>query len=171
VPPIEASARGRVATSRAWTGRHAPHAGFVDTGGESWQYATTHAVGTFNLKKVKMRKILLPASLALIQMVATAAFAQSSGEADPAQAKAPPVAKQTTASRAAGHAERKATGQEAAHGPQMGEGQSEPTATPKVSSADRKAANAKRRATVAEANKAGELSRGGNPDAPEKQKP
>lgn len=145
--------------------------GFVDTGEESWQYALTHAVGSSNLqKKVHMRKILLPVSIALVQMVATAAFAQSSGEADPAQAKAPPVAKQTPAERAAGRTERKTTGAEAARGPQMGEGQSEPTATPKVSRKERQAAHAKRRAQVAEANKAGQLPRGGSNDAPEKQK-
>jgi hypothetical protein len=143
----------------------------VDTDSESWQYAHAHTVGLSNFKKVQMRKILLPASFALIQLVATSAFAQSSGEVDPAQGKAPPVAKQTPDSRAAGRAERKTTGQEAARGPQIGEGQSEPTAAPKVSRADRKAANAQRRAAAREANKTGELARGGNADAPEKQKP
>jgi hypothetical protein len=143
----------------------------VDTNNESWQYAPTHSVGTSNLKKkVQMRKLLLPVGIALIQLAATAAFAQSSGTADPAQAKAPPMAKQTPAERAAGRTERQTTGQEAARGPQMGEGQSIPAPTAKVSRKDRKAANAQRRATVAEANKAGELSRGGSSDAPEKQK-
>jgi len=52
----------------------------------------------------------------------------------------------------------------------MGKGQSEPTAAPKVSRKERQAAHSKRRAQVAEANRAGELSRGGSSDAPEKQK-
>ena len=42
-----------------------------------------------------MKKIILPLGVALIQMLSTAAFAQSSSEADPAQAKARPTPKTT----------------------------------------------------------------------------
>lgn len=117
-----------------------------------------------------MRKILLTAGLALIPMIASTAFAQSSGEADPSQGKARPVAPTTPAERSEARGERKTTGAAAARGPQIGEGQSQPTAAPKVSREDRKAANAKRRASTGQANKSGELSRGGNTDAPEQQK-
>ena len=118
-----------------------------------------------------MRKILLTAGLALIPMIATTAFAQSSGEADPSQSRARPTAPTTPAERSEARGERRGEGAAAARGPQIGEGQSQPTAAPKVSREDRKAANAKRRAATREANKAGQLSRGGNTDAPERQKP
>ncbi|MBB3178668.1 hypothetical protein [Variovorax sp. Sphag1AA] len=118
-----------------------------------------------------MRKILLTAGLALIPMIATTAFAQSSGEVDPSQGKARPVAPTTPAERSEARGERKDAGAAAARGPQIGEGQAQPTTAPKVSRSDRKSANAKRRAATKQANQAGELSRGGNTDAPERQKP
>jgi len=117
-----------------------------------------------------MRKILLTAGLALIPMIATNALAQtSSGEVDPAQGKARPTAPTTPAERSEARGERKEAGAAAARGPQIGEGQPQPAAAPKVSREDRKAANAKRRASTGQANKAGQLSRGGNTDAPERQ--
>ena len=115
-----------------------------------------------------MKKVAFPMVLALAQMIAMTAFAQSSGEADPAQAKSPPAAKTTKAERSAARGERKTTGAEAARGPQMGEGQSEPEDAPKVSKSDRKAARAKRHADTSVAMKEGKLSRGGSSDAPEK---
>lgn len=116
-----------------------------------------------------MRKILLIAGTALIQMAATTAFAQSSGDADPAQAKSPPTPRTTPAERAEARGERRTAGADAARGPQISEGQSQPAAAPKMSREQRRAANAKRRAATREANQAGQLSRGGNADAPERQ--
>lgn len=117
-----------------------------------------------------MRKFVLPLVVAMASMVASSAFAQSSGEADPAQAKAPPTAPTTKSERTEARSARKAAGAKAARGPQIGEGQVQPVTGPKVSSADRKAAASKRRAANRAANQAGQLSRGGNNDAPEKQK-
>ena len=116
-----------------------------------------------------MRKILLTAGLALIPMIASTAFAQSSGEADSAQSRARPVAPTTPAERSEARGERKDAGAAAARGPQIGEGQPQPTAAPKVPREERKAANKKRRAATGQANQAGQLSRGGNTDAPERQ--
>ena len=119
-----------------------------------------------------MRKITLSLAIGmgLISMVTSTAFAQSSGEADPAQAKAPPTAPTTATERSAARDARKTTGKQAARGPQMGEGQSQPVAGPKVASADRKTAASQRQAANRAANKAGQFSRGGNNDAPERQK-
>jgi hypothetical protein len=118
-----------------------------------------------------MRKLLLTAGIALTQIVAVTAFAQSSGEVDPSQGKAPPVAKQTPEQRAAGKSGRRSSGQQAARGPQIGEGPDRPEATAPVSSEQRQSGTAQRRSSMRTANKAGELSRGGSTDAPEKQKP
>jgi hypothetical protein len=116
-----------------------------------------------------MRKLFLTAGVALIPMLATTAFAQSSGEADPAQGKAPAVAKQSPEQRDAGRSQRKSGGQQAARGPQIGEGKDKPDPAAPVSTDQRKTASAQRRASAGAANKAGELSRGGNTDAPERQ--
>ncbi|RZL88473.1 MAG: hypothetical protein EOP82_22950 [Variovorax sp.] len=118
-----------------------------------------------------MRKIVLPIGAALIQMVAIAAFAQTSGEADPSQAKAAPTAKTTSAERASARTARQAQGSQAARGPQMGEVQKDPVAKPVVTKEERQAGAEKRRAANRSANKSGEFARGGNADAPEKQKP
>ncbi|MDM0026186.1 hypothetical protein [Variovorax saccharolyticus] len=116
-----------------------------------------------------MRKIIPLLGATLIQMVAGAALAQSSGEVDPAQGKAPPTARTTPAERSDARTERRATGREAARGPQMGEAQANPVTAPSKPRADRKAAASKRRAANATANKQGQFSRGGNTDAPERQ--
>lgn len=118
-----------------------------------------------------MRKMVPLLGAALIQVMAGAAFAQSSGEADPAQAKAPPTARTTPAERSEARTERRATGRKAARGPQMGEGQANPVTAPSQPRAERRAAASKRRAANTAANKAGQLPRGGNSDAPERQKP
>lgn len=114
------------------------------------------------------RIVLLPAGVALMQILAGTAFAQGTGEADPAQAKARPTPMTTPAERATARKERKAEGSEAARGPQIGEAERRPTTGPRMSSAERKAADAKRRAANRAANKRGEFARGGNSDAPER---
>jgi len=116
-----------------------------------------------------MTKLLLPIAVALVQMTAAPAFAQPQGEADAAQAKSPPKAKVTGIQQAAARHVRKDDGREAARGPQMGEGPSRPEARPAMSREERKAAAARRLDANRAANKAGEFSRGGNVDAPEKQ--
>jgi len=118
-----------------------------------------------------MRKIVPLLGAALIQVMAGAAFAQSSGEVDPTQGKAPPVARTTPAERSEARTDRRATGSNAARGPQMGEGQANPVTAPSQPRADRRSAAAKRRAANSAANKEGKFSRGGNNDAPERQKP
>lgn len=122
-------------------------------------------------EKVRMRKIVPVLGAALIQMMAGAAFAQSSGEVDPAQGKAPPVARTTPAERSEARTDRRATGGKAARGPQLGEGQANPVTAPSEPRAERRAAAAKRRAANSTANKEGKFNRGGNNDAPERQKP
>ncbi|KQX24439.1 hypothetical protein ACCC97_15415 [Variovorax sp. Varisp85] len=118
-----------------------------------------------------MKNMLVPVCLALAQMmVVQVASAQSSGEVDPAQGKARPTAPTTKAERAEARKERRADGAAAARGPQMQEGEVRPTTAPKMSREERRAAAAKRRAANREAMKAGQLSRGGSNDAPEKQK-
>jgi hypothetical protein len=118
-----------------------------------------------------MKKVLVPVCLALAQMmVVSVACAQNAGEADPAQGKAPPSSPTTKAERVEARKERKVEGAAAARGPQIQEGEVRPTTAPKLSKDERQAARAKRRGAARDAMKAGQLSRGGSGDAPEKQK-
>jgi hypothetical protein len=118
-----------------------------------------------------MKKMLVPACLALAQMmVVSVAFAQSSGEADPSQGKAMPSSPTTRVERTEARKERRVEGAAAARGPQMQEGEVRATTGPKTTREQRRAASAKRRAANREAMKAGQMSRGGSGDAPEKQK-
>lgn len=116
-----------------------------------------------------MKKIVSCVAV-LIPLLAGTASAQSSGEADPAQAKAPPTARTTPAERSDARTQRRASGSKAARGPQIGEGQANPVTAPSQPRADRRAAAAKRRSANTAANKEGQFSRGGSSDAPEKQK-
>jgi hypothetical protein len=70
-----------------------------------------------------------------------------------------PEAKPKTSAeqRAAARAPRKATGAQAARGPQMGEVEPPPLTAPKVSSTDRSTARKARQSEAARANKAGEI--------------
>ena len=61
-----------------------------------------------------MKKTLLTLSVVLAQMLAVSAFAQSKGEADPAQSKAAPSAPATAAEKAQAKATRRAEGAKAA---------------------------------------------------------
>src|SRR5690349_18443241 len=144
----------------------------MDITWRTWHHAMTcKFAGGFQHMKVCMRKIVPLVGAALIQLIAGAAMAQSSGEVDPAQGKAPPAAKTTPAERSEARTERRASGGQAARGPQMGEAQANPLTAPSHTRAERKAATAKRRSANAAANKEGKFSRGGNADAPERQKP
>jgi hypothetical protein len=104
----------------------------------------------------------------MMQLLAGTAFAQGTGEADPAQAKARPTPKTTPVERAAASKERKVEGSDAARGPQMGEAERRPTTGPRVTRTERRAADAERRAANRAANKRGDFARGGNGDAPER---
>ncbi|KWT91916.1 MULTISPECIES: hypothetical protein [unclassified Variovorax] len=117
------------------------------------------------------RRVLLLSLMAFVPAFSGIAFAQGSGEADPAQAKARPTAKSTPAERSAARAGRATEGGKAARGPQMGEVEVPPTTAPRLSKAERNAATAQRRAAAREANRRGEFTRGGNTDAPETRKP
>lgn len=106
-----------------------------------------------------MKKIILPVSFALAQMLAVGAFAQNvNGQASPAQVAPPAHTNVTPAEKAAARTERKAEGKTAAKDemPQEGENKSAGTAH-KSTKAQRKASRAKRKAAVSAENKKGEI--------------
>lgn len=108
-----------------------------------------------------MKKIVLTLGIALAQMLAVSAFAQSKGEADPAQSKAAPSAPATPAEKAQAKQLRKAEGAKAAKADAPGGVGPESTGVAKVTTkADKKAAKAKRKAAAAAAVKKGEISSG-----------
>ena len=106
--------------------------------------------------------LFAPLTLAALQLVAVAAYAQGNNTVDPSQGKARATQETTSQERSAARAERKAEGAAAARGPQIAEGQSTPTARETPAQSDRKEASKKRRAANSELNKAGALPRGGN---------
>ena len=107
-----------------------------------------------------MKKIILPLSIALAQMLAVSAFAQktSTGQADASGSMAAPSAPATPAEKATARTERKTEGAAAAKSetPQEGSDKSAGTAH-KRTKAQRKAAHAKRKAAVSAENKKGEI--------------
>lgn len=108
-----------------------------------------------------MKKTLLTLSIALAQMLAVGAFAQSKGEADPAQSKAAPSAPATAGEKAKAKATRKAEGAKAAKADQPGGTGPESTGVAKVATKDEKAAaKASRKAVTKEAVKKGQTTSG-----------
>jgi hypothetical protein len=106
-----------------------------------------------------MKKIILPVSFALAQMLAVGAFAQNvNGQASPAQVAPPAHTDVTPAEKAEARSERKTSGATAAKAetPQEGSDKSAGTAH-KRTRAQRKAAHAKRKAAVSAENKKGEI--------------
>ena len=106
-----------------------------------------------------MKKIILPLSIALAQMLAVSAFAQTStGQADASGSKAAPSAPATPAEKATAKTERKTEGATAAKDmtPQEGNAKSAGTMH-KRTRAQRKAAHAKRKSAVSAENKNGEI--------------
>lgn len=106
-----------------------------------------------------MKKILLPLSFALAQMLAVSAFAQNAnGQASPAQLAPPAHTNVTPAEKTEARSERKTEGAAAAKDetPQEGTAKSAGTAH-KYTKAQRKAAHAKRKAKVSAEQKAGEV--------------
>jgi hypothetical protein len=108
-----------------------------------------------------MKKILLPVSLVLAQMLAVNAFAQVKGEVDAAQSKAVPSAKATKEEKAAAKAARKAEGKAVAKTASPADANPGSMGTAKkTTKAERKAAAAKRKAEAAAALKKGEIPSG-----------
>ena len=106
-----------------------------------------------------MKKILLPLSFALAQMLAVSAFAQNvNGQSSPAQAAAPAHTNVTPAEKTEARSARKGAGAAAAKDemPQEGTAKSAGTAR-KGTRAQRKAAHAKHKAKVSAENKKGEI--------------
>jgi hypothetical protein len=106
-----------------------------------------------------MKKIVLPLSFALAQMLAVGAFAQNvNGQASPAQLAPPAHTNVTPAEKAEARSERKAGGATAAKSetPQEGTNESAGTAH-KRTRAQRKEAHAKRKAEVSAESKKGEV--------------
>jgi hypothetical protein len=108
-----------------------------------------------------MNKIVLSVSLALAQLLAVNAFAQSKGEADPAGAKAMPSAKATPQEKAAAKATRKEEGAKVSKAASPADAMpSSMGEAKKTTKAERKAAAAKRKAAAAAAVKKGETTSG-----------
>jgi hypothetical protein len=109
---------------------------------------------------VAMKKTLLTVSIVLAQMLAVSAFAQTKGEADPAQSKAAPAAPATATEKAQAKATRKAEGAKVSKGAKADQGP-ESTGVAKVASKEEKAAaKAKRKAATKEAVKKGQTTSG-----------
>jgi hypothetical protein len=110
-----------------------------------------------------MKKLLLPLSLVLAQMLAVSAFAQTKGgEADPEQSKGQTMPKATPAEKATAKAGRKAEGAAVAgQGVKPLAAQETGAGTAKAATKqERDAARAKRKATAAAALKKGEIPSG-----------
>ena len=108
-------------------------------------------------------KIILPVSLALAQLFVMSAFAQSKGEADPAQSKAAMSAPASPADKAAAKSERKAAGKAVAKSDaaKAEDPMNKSMGTAKVASKDeRKAAAKARKASAQSSMKKGEISSG-----------
>lgn len=108
----------------------------------------------------RMNRIILAAGLALAQLFAVNAMAQSKGEADPAQSKAIPSKPATAEEKAAAKATRKAEGKVAAKEFTGGE-KPDTAGKAKVATKEQRAEAAKaRKAAAQSALKKGEISSG-----------
>ena len=108
-----------------------------------------------------MNKIVLSVSLALAQLLAVNAFAQSKGEADPAQSKAAPSAPATAGEKAAAKEIRKAEGKSAVKSATAVDASNKSMGQAKVASKEERAAAAKKRKVAAASSlKKGEISSG-----------
>jgi hypothetical protein len=108
-----------------------------------------------------MKKTLFTLSIVLAQMLAVGAFAQSKGEADPAQSKAIPSAPATPAEKAQAKATRKAEGAAAVKNAGPADATNKSTGIAKVATTEEKAsAKAKRKAAAKDAVKKGQTTSG-----------
>lgn len=111
----------------------------------------------------RMNRIILAAGLALAQLFAVNAMAQSKGEADPAQSKAIPSKPATAEEKAAAKATRKAEGKVAAKSdkPSAEDATNKSMGQAKVATKEQRAEAAKvRKASAKSALKKGEISSG-----------
>jgi hypothetical protein len=109
----------------------------------------------------RMKTLVLSLSLALAQMLAVSALAQSKGEADPAQSKAVPSAPATADQKAAAKSARKSEGALAVKQLPAADASNKSMGVAKVATKEeRKAATLKRKAEVAPAVKKGEIPSG-----------
>lgn len=109
-----------------------------------------------------MKKLIVPLTLALAQVFAVNAFAQSKGEADPAQSKAQTLPKASPEEKAAAKSARKAEGRAIAKSKKT-EADDMPSSAgvaKQTTKEERRAAKAKRKATTAEALRKGEIPSG-----------
>ena len=108
-----------------------------------------------------MKKTLFTLSIVLAQMLAVGAFAQTKGEADPAQSKAVPAAPATPGEKAQAKATRKAEGAAAVKNAGPADATNQSAGVAKVATKDEKvAAKAKRKAAAKEAVKKGQTTSG-----------
>jgi hypothetical protein len=109
-----------------------------------------------------MNKVVLAVSLAVAQLLAVNAIAQSKGEADPAQSKAAPAAPATKAEKAAAKEQRKATGKEVSKTATMSDEKDNASkGTAKSATKEQKAdAKATRKVSAADSVKKGEIPKG-----------
>lgn len=108
-----------------------------------------------------MKKSFLTVSIVLAQMLAISAFAQTKGEADPAQSRAIPTVKATPAEKAKAKAVRKAEGAAAVKNAGPADASNKSAGIAKVATKDEKAAaKASRVAITKEAVKKGQTTSG-----------
>ena len=111
-----------------------------------------------------MKKLLIPLSVALAQMFAVGAFAQTKspgGEANPSETKTAPAPKSSASAKADAKAMRKVEGKQAAKMEKPGEAAAAGTAGPakKSTKEEKAAAKAKRKASAKEALEKGHVTR------------
>ena len=107
-----------------------------------------------------MKKIALTLSVALASLLATTAFAQSKGEADPAQSKAIPAKAATADEKAEAKIKRKAEGSAAAKSGAESEKPASAGTAKVASKEEKKQAAIKRKAAAKDAVKKGETTSG-----------
>jgi hypothetical protein len=109
-----------------------------------------------------MNKVVLAVSLAMAQLLAVNAIAQSKGEADPAQSKAAPAAPATKAEKAAAKEQRKAEGKKVkAETPGAADPAGKSAGVAKSATKEQKAeARATRKVSAADSVKKGEIPKG-----------
>lgn len=111
------------------------------------------------------KSIPIALSIVLAQLFAVGAYAQTKGEVDPTEGKAPVVKKVSPTEKAEARAKRKAAGAVAAKSEKpaasTGEAQvAKQPVVPKISAEEKAAARAKRKAAAAQAVKKGETVEG-----------
>ncbi len=107
-----------------------------------------------------MKRIIVPVALAVAQLFAMSAFAQTKGEADPAGAKAVPAKSATAEEKAAAKETRKAEGMKKAKAGVARDDKDVAGKAKVATKAERKEAAKARKASATSALKKGEISSG-----------